>query len=85
MDSEQCQPAGPFQSQERKKTRYLWRYFGCLSYKQSSQSDAQLFVRPSRSLQYRHVRITRVFNFPVTTSSAVFFFSPAALLSLREK
>lgn len=52
---------------------------------QSSQSDAQLFVRPSRSLQYRHVRITRVFNFPVTTSSAVFFFSPAALLSLREK
>lgn len=68
----QCQPAGPFQSQERKKTRYLWSYFGCLSCKQSSQSHAQLLVPPGRSLQYHHVRITKVF--PVSTSSAVFFF-----------
>lgn len=34
---------------QRRKTRYAWSYFGCLSYKQSSQHNAQLFVPPSKS------------------------------------
>lgn len=74
----------PFQSQKRKKTRYPWSYFGCLSFKQSSQRNAQLFVPPSKSLCHCHVRITRALIF-LLGQAVLYFFSPAALLSLQEK
>lgn len=73
----------PFQSHKR-KMRYPWSYFGCLSYKQSSQCNAQLFVPLSKSLQHCHVRITRTLIF-LLAPAVLYFFYPAALLSLQEK